>query len=923
MPIKEGWVRRKELLASARSYSHVHLGAPDGFGKTTLLNLLMHYFMRSGRGARSGKRFNGALDLKVFDGVAEFLRSPPKGRVFLAVDNLKAQDMEFLRQTVIALPENIRIFSAGSPLPPSWSLLKLEKKTLELGMEELSFTEEEASRFVEPRIFEATGGWPALCRLSAGMTPSAFQASLTRNGGIAGWMYATFLAPLSIEKRQFLLSVSPLDFLDPELCDVLGERMNSVSLLSVFFQEGLPLFSKEGFVFHRAFADFLRKELSALKEGPAVWRRAVKLYSEHGKYDQALRCAIETRDAEWLVKAVENGMFPGLVNSLAKGVAAGLKGQLEAVRIRGGVSSPRMLTLMSQHLYAQGDFEGARRMSDIAVQMLRSSSDDQGLVRATVVCAQILRNIFRIEDSNALLEQIEEERPDLPLSLRYALVAEQAVNRVQSTQFKMALAGLEKLNAAAKAAKDEEVQFLCRYLMTAPNFYLGRYSEALECFTSSKNFSPYKMETTRRHKVTCFAVLCHQLQGREGTALTMLEERIKRKTTDFLDNHWWTYGLAWEVEFGRQRLCIAEGDVPDFSLMKTYAQRASECALRNSRNIFFMNLTKIWNGLTEIYLDMQNTVKAQEIAKEIVPVARSVSPLYLCMVCNRLADYFANVSPSGTSGTSGENMGLAISLYRECVVLAQAMESEIFSISSSIFLGALCMRAGLKDSARVYFAPAFKSLEREDLVGLFALFPKAPLFEAAHAWGFAPRFMKRMETLYSYSHKKMTVRLFGDFALSAIPEGEPLKLHRRKTREFLAFLLIHNREGSPRDVILKALWPTRPAKEVLPLFYAALAQVRREFAKRGLKVCIDLDAENRYRIDTAELSVDWDLYLSYEQDRELAELLAEGEPDERKKLLQEEFVRYRVAPFRLPLLADIEAPWVDEARKKIGLSRNS
>lgn len=906
---------RKKMIASTREHPHIHLGAPLGFGKTTLLELLMRHYMRSGKTARRGIRLDRAKDPNALQRMRELTITHGRsgiGFLFVALDNLTLWDMEPLALIVANAAKNIRIFTAGTPLPLSFAPLKLSGVTLELGPGELAFDADEASAFVPLELWEVTGGWPAVCAFASGMNVTVFYKMLQdKRGLIRSWMFENFLKPLSEGGRELLFCGAALEELTPEACDELCGVSFCDAFLEAFHLDGGPLrHTSQGYVLLKLFKEYLHAEINWLPDPDAIWKKAAFFYEKRGKYDEAVNCILKCRDASNLTQYVEGNLLPGLVNFSEREEWTNVRKMVEGMRTHVTSASPRMLILMAQHLFRTGDAGEARIASKVAVEVLHANHDLEGLVQAAVVCARILRDTSSPNESNALLEQIERENPDMSVTLQYHLVAERVANYCHVSFFSEAHDLLETLIAKAEAEGNTDVILWCRRLLTVPNFYMGRYNRALECFDAVSSIPPDQILILEKHEVRIYAARCHQLQGREKVALAMMNTRLESRKRGFYDNLWLVYSFAWDIEYSRQKLMAVRGKKPNFTRAYEFIERASIHAAENRWNDFFLNFTAICRGVTEMYLYPE---RARQIAEETLQTARKAAPFHRSLALNRMADFLLSY------GNAPEVAAYAIDLHRECLAIEKEMQSDVFGVLSRVSLGVLYWKAGLVDTAIRYFTPSLKRIEEEDAVHAFALLPYETLYEAGRMTGVARRFLERMQILYPHPLKKLRACLFGPFSLTLLTEPETgangfeARLSRRKLQELFALLLFHYREGLEREVIIETLWSEHPPAKGLQLFFVALSQLRKELAKYGVSPSIERVGPKQYRVNLEQIMLDLSDYHAFASSKALAELLASYENEERRDELLEEFRRYRVAPFQKPLLADFDAPWAREA----------
>jgi LuxR family maltose regulon positive regulatory protein len=142
----------------------------------------------------------------------------------------------WLTELVEALPANGHVlFSGRTAAPVPLARLGSHAAMLELGEDELRFTDHELAEFatqraVAPERLAGTGGWPALAELAASV-----------DGGRAGaYLWEEVLQPMGPERRRILAMLSDLDGADDEMASAVLDR--PVELERAL--DGVPLVSR-------------------------------------------------------------------------------------------------------------------------------------------------------------------------------------------------------------------------------------------------------------------------------------------------------------------------------------------------------------------------------------------------------------------------------------------------------------------------------------------------------------------------------------------------------------------------------------------------------------------------------------------------------------------------------------------------------
>ena len=293
------------------------LQAPAGYGKTSLM-LQWFHALRESRSCRCwltvdttdndalglldgiaaavapAVRGDSVADLRASIGAAtpsSFLAAlvnalqPHVHCLYLFVDDvhlLALEPLAALCQFIDLSPPGMHFVLASRAIPQfPLARMRARGQLLELGVDELKFTADEAGQFiantVQPdltasqlaKLLERTEGWITGIRLASltlrkGVSPDVMLASLTGSRcTVADFFAEEVLAALPPDICDFLLQSSVLERLCPALCDAVTGRDNGLRMLNFIAQSGLFLAAlddeRNWYRYHPLFAEFLRR----------------------------------------------------------------------------------------------------------------------------------------------------------------------------------------------------------------------------------------------------------------------------------------------------------------------------------------------------------------------------------------------------------------------------------------------------------------------------------------------------------------------------------------------------------------------------------------------------------------------------------------------------------------------------------------
>jgi LuxR family transcriptional regulator, maltose regulon positive regulatory protein len=219
------------------------------------------------------------------------------------------------------LPRTLQLVIATRSQPPlAVDRLRARRDLLDIGVDDLRFTDAEAERLLNQvlsldleegdieRLQSRTEGWAAGLQLAAlsitgrGDAHDFIASFAGDDRPIVDYLGFEALDGQPADVRDFLLRTSVLDSMTGPLCDFLLQTSGSDAMLAGLERAGLflvPLDSKrEWYRYHHLFSDLLRHELARTdpKRVPELHRRASAWFAERGSVSEAIEHAISAGD---------------------------------------------------------------------------------------------------------------------------------------------------------------------------------------------------------------------------------------------------------------------------------------------------------------------------------------------------------------------------------------------------------------------------------------------------------------------------------------------------------------------------------------------------------------------------------------------------------------------------------------------------
>jgi LuxR family maltose regulon positive regulatory protein len=356
-PHRSGLIQRHRILQQLTAISHgaavVTLLAPAGYGKTTVLSQWAARAPDSFAWVTVDQADNDPVHL-VRHIVRALQRLEPvqdEALTSLASRNASLREVlvpalltwldEHAGDRVLVLDDVDRLRNPDSlgvidtlahQLPPGWHLalasrtrpqlpvapLRRQRRYLELGAQDLSFTVDEARTVLAgagvlvsddglQSLIRRVEAWPAgiylvALSLRAGSSPASASEVTGGAGRLGAYFRDNVLRREDADSVDFLLRSAVLERMSGPLCDAVLQTTGSAARLTAMKNANLFVVPQDQrgqwYRYHELFAELLRAELRARDPGAErdLHRRAATWFSEHGMFQDAIEHALAGQD---------------------------------------------------------------------------------------------------------------------------------------------------------------------------------------------------------------------------------------------------------------------------------------------------------------------------------------------------------------------------------------------------------------------------------------------------------------------------------------------------------------------------------------------------------------------------------------------------------------------------------------------------
>ena len=343
-------LRRDRLTRELISAPVAMIRAPAGYGKSVLLHDLGEALQVDGRMVRWMPAQNFSPQVDLARALAPSCKSQPDSLpeplatiaasgapITLLIDDLHRRPgkfRDFVRGLIDHRPDSLQIIVAGrAELDRGFARLRVNGAMVELGAEQLRFTDSETANFfqlagipldpaVRGDVQRLTEGWAAALHVISPLLQQKLRSRadlaqrLARPSGTLGvYLRDEVLGDLPAEANAFLLECGTLGRFTVELAGNVTGCSNAASFIREFVRQGMFLATDEAddrwYRFHPLVSAWL--ETTLRREAPSrsrtVHRAAAEWHRQSGRVNDAIPHAFAAEDVDIAVQLLEQASF--------------------------------------------------------------------------------------------------------------------------------------------------------------------------------------------------------------------------------------------------------------------------------------------------------------------------------------------------------------------------------------------------------------------------------------------------------------------------------------------------------------------------------------------------------------------------------------------------------------------------------------
>lgn len=795
---------------------------------------------------------------------------------------------KFIEEIIQCLPEGVHlVISSRYVLPLNVARLKAHGLINEITYNHLKFSKDEiftlfnsqkesnyTDEIIEKYRLE-TDGWAvalSLIKSTVSSVENSKKNTLIRwknREDIYNYFAEEVFQQLSRELQMFLIDTSVLDFITPDICNILTEREDSNDLLEKIIKQNIFLTRFEGeevsYRYHHLFKDFLKEHLGDRKK--MLLEKAGGYFVDKEYYEKAVESYILADIYEKAVSIIEKSG----IKMIKSGNWQTINRWIQKIPKNFVDKSPHVMLLKGVIYNHKGMLDKSLIQIDKALKLFVIHNDKENLLNGLFHKSVVFRRAGLINESLEVLNEMLSSANTFHITKWYDAVLEKVNILLWNGKLKEAVETLEVGIEFAK--RDEEHRLIAYFLehIGATYYALGEYFKAIEYYNASreKYFSECdsisEFEEERYSQRTTLSSI-YRDWGELDKALKLIQEEISTKER---------LGLIDDLPRAYHQLALICNDLGDKETAEKHFQHADEMYKKLGRKDFQWTWHLALYG--KILIDNGKIEKGKKLIDKAIKYAEKNSDFNLA-ICEFIGCY-------SYIEDRGINEGLKLLIH--ALVVSEKVGAKNLICQCNWALSNLYSKIGDKEKAKEYAIHCFNLAREGNYLQIFLSYEQTsfPIIKLGIELKIEEEFLEKVilrlgtkseeilveliennegsikrrgeELLTKVNSEKqncvnnentsvssngkvqekelLRVYCFGNFEVYGEVETKPVQWKTTKAMELFAYLISNSNKIISKERILEDIWPDMDPEQTSKWLYTYIYQIRNAMKLYGIE----------------------------------------------------------------------------------------
>ncbi len=501
-----------------------------------------------------------------------------------------------------------------SKLRQADTLIEIEKNEIKFSFDEFLsiISKEKQSQYeksIIEKVYEKSEGWP----LALNVFIKEFKKNYNKmeeyinyiQSGESFFDYFIFevFNNLSQDIKEFLLKISVIDRITPDVCNYLSNNLEASNILKYLVKNNIFInkISNKGEMYtcHQLFKKFLQNQLGArIKK---YYLKAGEFYFIEKNYEEAIEYFIKCKDSEKTLKVFK---YAG-IEAIRKGRLKTAERWIDFFNDDELNKNKWIILAKSSIALYKGMFDMSEKYLNEIINYFNKEEEKYGYCIALVIKSRILlyRYSFNkcIETANLII-QISDEVEELTL---YEAFMQKSYGQTLKGDFDEAVITLELGAEILNRRGAKRLALFAQRYLILPYFLKFEYHKVILYYNITYNMSDDETNLTERFSIDLYLARTYRDMGRLTEAKSIMENTIRKKQA---------LGYVEDIFAVYYQLATLYRDLGDYEAALKYASLSERLFKCGGSNMEFAYLAKALKAL--ILSDVGNIKESIKLIKE-------------------------------------------------------------------------------------------------------------------------------------------------------------------------------------------------------------------------------------------------------------------------------------------------------------------